>query len=65
LEGSLDYTIETQVYRLQPGDSLLFEAYLPHRRRNPGETLTASLLVLCPTDENDHPAARHFMVAAE
>jgi transcriptional regulator with XRE-family HTH domain len=65
LEGSLDYTIETQVYRLQPGDSLLFEAYLPHRWRNPAETPSASLLVLCPTDENDHSAERHFMAEAE
>jgi transcriptional regulator with XRE-family HTH domain len=65
LEGILDYTIETQVYCLQPGDSLLFEAYLPHRWRNPGETPSASLLVLCPNDENDHPAERHFIADAE
>jgi len=61
LEGRLDYTIEDQVYSLSPGDSLLFEAYLAHSWRNPSETPSASLLVLCPTDENDHPTERHFL----
>lgn len=65
LEGSLDYTIETRMYSLEPGDSLLFEACLPHRWRNPGVQPSASLLVLCPTDENDHPAERHFLAEAE
>jgi transcriptional regulator with XRE-family HTH domain len=60
LEGSLEYAIESQVFALQPGDSLLFEAHLPHRWRNPGEMPSASLLVLCPSDENDHPSERHF-----
>ncbi|MFZ6031192.1 MAG: cupin domain-containing protein [Chloroflexota bacterium] len=60
LEGSLDYTIEARVYHLQAGDNLLFEAYLPHSWRNPGNVPSASLLVLCPSDENDRPTERHF-----
>jgi hypothetical protein len=46
--------------RSEPGDSLIFEAHLPHA----GATWRApvrSLLVLYPTDENDHPAERHFI----
>lgn len=61
LEGQLSYTIQEQSFTLEPGDSLIFEAHLPHRWRNPGEALMRSLLVLYPTDENDHPAERHFI----
>jgi DNA-binding XRE family transcriptional regulator len=60
LEGHLSYTIEEQIYSLDPGDSLLFEAYLPHCWQNTGETPSRSLLIMCPTDENDRPTERHF-----
>ncbi len=60
LEGHLSYTIEEQIYQLDPGDSLLFEAYLPHCWKNTGETISRSLLIMCPTDDSDHPTERHF-----
>ena len=60
LEGHLLYTIEDRIYLLDPGDSLLFEAHLPHRWQNAGETPSRSLLVLCPADESDRPTERHF-----
>jgi transcriptional regulator with XRE-family HTH domain len=60
LEGQLAYTIEDQVFLLEPGDSLLFEAHLPHRWQNVGATPSRSLLVLCPSDEHDRPTERHF-----
>ncbi len=31
IEGRLAYTIEERTFILEPGDSLLFEAFLPHR----------------------------------
>jgi len=60
LEGCLTYAIEEQSFLLEPGDSLIFEAHLPHRWGNAGEIPSRSLLILCPTDENDHPTERHF-----
>lgn len=60
LAGQLVYVVEGQSYLLAPGDSLLFEAHLPHRWFNGGESPTHSLLILCPADENDHPDERHF-----
>jgi uncharacterized cupin superfamily protein/DNA-binding Xre family transcriptional regulator len=60
LEGHLSYTIEDRAYPLEPGDSLLFEAYLPHCWKNTGETPSRSLLVMCPTDDSDRPTERHF-----
>jgi transcriptional regulator with XRE-family HTH domain len=60
LEGHIQYTIEDKVYLLGPRDSLLFDAFLPHRWENPDETPSSALLVLCPMDARDHPVERHF-----
>lgn len=60
LDGCLEYIIEAQTYLLEPGDSLIFEAHLPHCWRNAGPTPSRSLLVMCPADENDRPTERHF-----
>jgi transcriptional regulator with XRE-family HTH domain len=60
LEGRLAYTIGEQTFLLEPGDSLLFEAFLPHRWQNAGSTPSRSLLALCPADEHDHPTEHHF-----
>jgi quercetin dioxygenase-like cupin family protein len=60
LEGCLEYEVDGQLHQLNPGDSLVFEAHLPHRWRNAGETPSRSLLLLCPADERDRPDERHF-----
>jgi len=60
LKGSLCYTIENQTYTLEADDSLVFEAHLPHRWKNTGSTESRFLLILCPTDEKDHPTEQHF-----
>jgi transcriptional regulator with XRE-family HTH domain len=46
LEGCIEYQVEGAKYRLEPQDSLLFEAYLPHRWRNALETATKVLLII-------------------
>jgi transcriptional regulator with XRE-family HTH domain len=60
LEGQLEYEVDEQVFSLGAGDSLIFEAHLPHRWRNAGESPSRSLLLLCPDDERDRPDKRHF-----
>jgi transcriptional regulator with XRE-family HTH domain len=60
LEGCISYEVEGETFNLDPGDSLLFEAHLPHRWYNTGNTPSRSLLILCPSDERDHPDVRHF-----
>ena len=60
LEGCITYEVEGETFTLDSGDSLLFEAHLPHRWRNAGNTPSRSLLLLCPSDERDHPDERHF-----
>jgi transcriptional regulator with XRE-family HTH domain len=61
LKGQVAYTVAGESYPLQPGDSLLFEAHLPHRWQNMSSERSRMLLVLYPTDERDHPTERHFI----
>lgn len=60
LEGRVAYGVDTATYQLDPGDSLMFEAYLPHHWQNLSETPARLLLVLCPMDERDQPTERHL-----
>jgi len=60
LEGHITYQIDNQAYLLKHGDSLMFEAHLPHRWWNEDATPSRMLLVLCPRDERDQPTERHF-----
>ncbi len=61
LEGQLCYEVNGDKFTLEPGDSLLFEAHLPHRWRNCGKFPSRSLLLLAPADLRDHPDERHFV----
>jgi transcriptional regulator with XRE-family HTH domain/mannose-6-phosphate isomerase-like protein (cupin superfamily) len=60
LKGHLCYSVEDRQYCLEPGDSLMFEAHLPHRWRNIANASTEWLLIICPADERDRPTERHF-----
>jgi transcriptional regulator with XRE-family HTH domain len=65
LEGVMDYEIEGDTYRLQVGDSLLFEAHLPHRWHNPEDDPTRVIMILSPSDERDLASRRHFHLDEE
>lgn len=60
LRGQLEYTVEKEVFRLEPGDSLLFAAQLNHRWRNPGGTVTNALIVLSGFSEDEQPHVMHW-----
>ena len=60
LQGRMTYQVEDQSYVLEPGDSLLFESYLPHRWQNDEAQPAQAILVLYPTDSRDRPTERHF-----
>ncbi|MEJ5345204.1 MAG: cupin domain-containing protein [Chloroflexus sp.] len=59
LNGQIQYTVADQMFIINPGDSLLFEAALPHRWHNPGHTPAQVLLVLCPLELPRSVIARH------
>lgn len=45
VQGQVEYVIEDEPYELAAGDSLLFEARLPHHWRNPGNEPGVFLLI--------------------
>lgn len=60
LSGSIRYQIEQDEYFLKTGDSLVFEAHLPHCWENPDEETAQILLILFPSDAREEPGGRHF-----
>ncbi len=60
IEGHIAYTVDNREYALEPGDSLVFEAYLPHHWKNTSTAPSRILLMLCPMDVRDNPTERHF-----
>jgi transcriptional regulator with XRE-family HTH domain len=61
LDGSINYSVDDINYPLKPGDSLVFEAHLPHCWKNTGNNLAHILLILFPADEHDNTGERHFI----
>jgi transcriptional regulator with XRE-family HTH domain len=61
LEGHITYIVDGDLYPLAPGDSLIFDAYMPHSWRNTDSASSRALLVLCPVDSPDKPSERFFM----
>ncbi|NTV35873.1 MAG: cupin domain-containing protein [Anaerolineaceae bacterium] len=60
LSGCVTYRVEGAAYFLNPGDSLVFEAHLPHCWENCSETETQFLLIIYPADRQEEPGGRHF-----
>jgi transcriptional regulator with XRE-family HTH domain len=64
LRGKLEYWIQDQIIGLDPGDSLVFEAHLPHCWRNPDAVPAEAILILSPSEARDRAADRHLAVAS-
>jgi len=60
LRGVLDYYVEKETFRLEPGDSLLFASKLRHRWKNPGNTVTNALIVISGFEEGEELHAMHW-----
>ena len=61
LNGRIAYLVENRRYLLEPGDSLFFEAHLPHCWQNLSPEPSQKILVLCPLDARERCAERHFL----
>jgi len=61
LEGQLSVSIGKDVYKLYPGDSLIFDAHMPHYCENAGDTVSRSILVVSPSDLEDRAVTRHLL----
>jgi transcriptional regulator with XRE-family HTH domain len=61
LSGRIAYLIENNRYMLEPGDSLFFEAHLPHCWQNVSVEHSKKILVLCPLDTGERSVEHHFL----
>ena len=62
LQGTVHYQVEDREFILQAGDSLVFQAHLPHSWQNLTQESAQLLLVLSNLDENEEPGGRHFSI---
>jgi transcriptional regulator with XRE-family HTH domain len=60
IKGTLFYEIAGERYELQAGDSLLFEARMPHRWGNNGSTQASLLMIFARPDGTDGILQRHL-----
>jgi transcriptional regulator with XRE-family HTH domain len=60
LSGHVEYLIDGQIYPLEAGDFLLFEAHLPHLWRNVHDEEATILLILQATGQTAQSVERHF-----
>jgi len=60
LRGQLDYTVEKDTFRLEPGDSLLFASKLRHRWKNPANVVTNALIIISGFAEGEEPHVMHW-----
>ena len=64
MSGSIRYRIYREEYTLNAGDSLVFEAHLPHCWENTGEEAAEFILIFYPSDTREETGARHFSIEA-
>ncbi|NMB60173.1 MAG: cupin domain-containing protein [Chloroflexi bacterium] len=62
LEGCLEYTVVDDGYVLFPGDSLVFQAHLPHQWKNPGNGAAKFVLTISSADKHEEHGGRHFSI---
>ena len=61
LDGTMTYSVGDQDYQLEPGDSLMFQAHIPHRWENRGAGICRCLLIICPSDPGDCSVRQHWL----
>lgn len=61
LQGKIEYVIDGEIYLLETGDILIFEATLPHLLRNPFDEEAKFILVLQTPNASREPVQRHFL----
>lgn len=60
IRGKVEYDIDGDMYVLNQGDFLLFEAQLPHHWRNPTNETGELLLILQTPEGSNESVRRHF-----
>jgi transcriptional regulator with XRE-family HTH domain len=64
MRGTIDYEVDGMVYRLQPGDALVFAAQLMHKWRNPESGDANAMVIIFAFEDGERPAEFHFASAS-
>ena len=59
LQGCVEYYVDGKLHRLEPEDSLFFEAHLPHHWRNGQESPSQLLLILQASEGREEARHQH------
>ncbi len=65
LEGNIVYCVGQDEYHLEPRDSLIFQASIPHRWENRGNHVSHCILVISPSDHGDRSVSQHLKGCCE
>jgi len=60
LTGEMVFWVDGEQYILEPDDSLIFEAQLPHRCENRDDKVARAIVVISPADRDDRSVAQHL-----
>jgi uncharacterized cupin superfamily protein len=60
LEGCIIFWVGEEKFMLEPGDSLIFDAQIPHRWENKTDRISRSILIICPSDYDDRSVTQHL-----
>lgn len=60
LDGNIVYYVGEREYSLEKGDSLIFQAHIPHRWENKSNSTTHCIFVICPSDREDRFVGQHL-----
>lgn len=60
LDGCLVYRVGQEEYILEKGDSLIFQAHIPHRWENRTDLPAHCILIICPSDNRDRSVGQHL-----
>ena len=63
VRGMLEYDVDGQKFYLEPGDSLIFAAKLPHQWKNSGGKVTSAIIVIAGFEDSERPSEFHLAAA--
>jgi len=60
LSGEMVFWVDDVAYTLAPGDSLIFQAHIPHRWENCQDVAAQALIIICPAEQDDRSVIQHL-----
>ncbi len=65
LEGKIEYEVEGQIYHLEAGDSLIFQANLLHRWHNRWDKPSRLVVLISGFEDNERPLEYHLASSSQ